>query len=135
MYQQFNKVRVLNLLGLLLTTSLFGCSAATGTIEGTVTADGKPVKGVEVIFRDSTISVEGSGISNSQGQYRVFYGRGNRDLPTGEYQLTLGIMLPEDEGAGIKLRKDVKKFNDVPTSKAIASGSNVVDIELDSQAM
>jgi len=124
------------LLGLLLVLFSLGCSAATGTIEGTVTSEGKPIRGVEVIFRDPGRSAEASGISNDQGKYRVFYGRGNRDLPTGQYQVSLGLMLPEDSGgAGSKLRGKVNQFNDRPRTQKIEAGQNIVDINVDSGTM
>lgn len=123
--------RLFHLSSILLAVAVLGCSSATGTVEGTITVDGEPVQGVEVIYQCPSFSAEGSGITNSEGHYRVFYGRGNRDLPIGEYQLSLGIMLPEDSsGASGKLHKKVKFFNDNSRSEQVKSGNNVIDIEV-----
>ncbi|PQO28146.1 carboxypeptidase-like regulatory domain-containing protein [Blastopirellula marina] len=131
MIQRLKNIVCFCLLACLVAVSLTGCSASTGTIEGTVTVDGKPVKGVEVIFRHKELPAEGSGVSDDSGAYRVFYGRAKRDLPVGDYNLSLGVMLPEEsEESSSKLRRQVKQFNDSPRTETIESGTNVITIEV-----
>lgn len=123
------------LLGMILLPTLVGCGGTTGTIEGSVSLDGQPVRGVEVVYRDLAEGVEGAGITNAEGKYRVFFGRGNRELPVGEYRVTLELMLPEEEAAPAQrqLRSIVSRYNGNLPNETIVPGVNVVDLQLDSK--
>ena len=95
-------------LGLLILT-IAGCSRASAGVEknlltasGTVTLDGKPVKGALVTFTPTgtnTQSHQGSGVTDSDGNFEMFNYQNQQGLPPGEYVATFSIWLMPDGSA------------------------------------
>lgn len=111
-----------------------GCSAKTGTVEGTVAVDGKPLGGFQVTFTSQADGSTALGYAKSDGRYQIFRGRGKREIPVGEYKVTVQPTDVVDFVARPNVRLP-STYTDSSTTVLIESvepGDNVIDFELES---
>jgi hypothetical protein len=125
--------RLLSLAGLLV-FALAGCGPNLGSVEGTVTLDGKPVKGVEVTFQP--VGEEGGtaiGYTDAQGHYNLHYPGHEEGAPPGEYN----VRLAGGEGGSIDGAPPVRipaKYNSQSDLKrTVQPGANTFDFPLESK--
>lgn len=127
-------LRILRLAGLVVLSVFCGCTSGqqTGTVDGMVTVDGNPTGGFEVIFTSSEDGTTARGYAKQQGEYQLFVGRGSRDIPVGEYKVTVtpsafvqGVPQPT-----VKLPTAYASVEETILVKTVASGANQVNLEL-----
>ena len=116
----------------LLTVCLSGCGTALSPIEGTITLDGKPVKGLEVTFQP--VGPEGGsalGYTDEQGHYTMQFPRGQVGAPPGEY--VVRITGSEVEGGGAVTKVPAKYGSKSDLKRTVTSGENTFDFDLKSK--
>ncbi|MEX1042425.1 MAG: hypothetical protein WDZ51_17465 [Pirellulaceae bacterium] len=125
---------ILHLAGLLVVGTICGCTngQSTGTVNGIVTVDGKPMGGFEVIFTSSDDGTTARGYAKQQGEYQLFVGRGSHEIPVGEYKVTVipsafvqGVPEPT-----VKLPAAFASVEDTDLVKTVGSGANQLDLEI-----
>ncbi|WP_146393000.1 carboxypeptidase-like regulatory domain-containing protein [Allorhodopirellula solitaria] len=111
-----------------------GCSQAppVGTVEGTVTLNGKPYDDAAVMFLDATTGQAAGTDIEDGGQFRL-----KESIPTGTYSVYLAPRtVPMEEGSpeAVKIDKSVpeKYWNEATTDvqAVVNEGENSVTIEL-----
>jgi hypothetical protein len=108
-----------------------GCSQPLGTIEGSVTIDGEPASGMAVTFKSTDDNFEGFGMTDEQGRFRIFRGRGKQDFFPGNYKVAIGVMETEgDSTRRKKIPEEVSDINQTTLVKTVQSGRNDISIEL-----
>ncbi len=119
-------------LALLLIAFSSGCGESSGTVSGKVTINGEPVSRLEVIYVNVAQGFEANGMSNAEGNYKMYYGRANPDLPVGEYKIYLSNVELDESQA--KDRAKQVKIPDAFTKsgsqlfKTVSPGDNIIDI-------
>lgn len=119
--------------GLLMLT---GCSGpATGSVTGTVTVNGAPVDGLELEF----VPVEGGGpamaYTNNGGKYSLIAGRGNDQVPVGEYKVAIRVFTedPDMEIPNFKLGTNYTKTEETELRGKVDGGENTINFDLDTK--
>ncbi|ADG68855.1 hypothetical protein Plim_3033 [Planctopirus limnophila DSM 3776] len=108
-----------------------GCSQPVGTIEGSVTINGEPAKGMAVTFKSTDDNFEGFGMTDEQGRFRIFRGRGKQDFLPGNYKVAIGVMETEgDSNRGKKIPEEVSDINQTTLVKTVQAGRNDIKIDL-----
>ncbi|MBA4032357.1 MAG: hypothetical protein C0478_15915 [Planctomyces sp.] len=108
-----------------------GCSQPVGTIEGSVTIDGEPAGGMAVTFKSTDDNFEGFGMTDEQGRFRIFRGRGKQDFLPGNYKVAIGVMETEgDSTRRKKIPEEISDINQTTLVKTVQSGLNDISIEL-----
>lgn len=108
-----------------------GCSQPMGTIEGSVTIDGEPVSGMVVTFKSTDDNLEGFGMTDEQGRYRIFRGRGKQDFLPGNYKVAIGVGETEGESAPRKkIPEEISDINQTTLLKTVQAGRNDIKIDL-----
>jgi len=114
------------------TLTLTGCgSGGTGVVEGKVTVNGQPIKGLEVLFADAAGEV-GSvvGYTRKDGSYRLIRGRGEPGIPVGEYRVTISGRADDSGPAKVRLGPNYSDMSQTELSATVESGENEIDFEL-----
>lgn len=113
-----------------------GCSGgSTGTVEGTVSVNGAPVNGLEVEFT----RVEGGGPAMAYtvngGKYNLIVGRGNDQIPIGEYKVAIRVFSedPTLEIPKFKLGPNYTKTEETELRGTVKSGTNTLDFDLNTK--
>ena len=121
------------LIGAILCISV-GCSANTGTVEGTVEVDGKPLGGFQVTFTSQADGSTALGYAKADGRYQVFRGRGKREIPVGEYKVTVQPTDVVDfvSRPNVRLPTTYTDSSNTILIKSVEPGANVIDFELES---
>ncbi len=120
---------------LLFTLVLCGCGGDNvGTVKGRVLLDGEPTGGFEVHFTSTGDGSTALGGAKNGGEFELFRGRGKREIPAGEYKVSL---IPTDLIEGVplpskKIAEELKKAETTPIVKTVNGGGNVIDIEVTS---
>ena len=121
--------------GLLLTA---GCGSSNiGTVTGTVTMDGEPLKGAMVEFFPKAGGGASSGMTNGQGEYELRYSRDVMGAEKGEHLVQIytgNVTTEEGDYSGARAETVPAKYNqESELSATVSGGSNVLDFDLDSQ--
>lgn len=123
---------------LLTTAVLAGCGPggpALGTVEGTVTLDGAPLPEAEVTFspEEGRSSV---GITDQNGRYDLDYASERKGALVGTHSVTVRTekTTQKDDGTDeVTPEKIPAKYNaQTELEYEVKSGSNTIDLELDS---
>lgn len=119
---------------LLLAAALNGCGGsaevpALGTVTGTVTLDGEPLVGVNVVFKPAD-GRAATGLTDAEGKYTLMYNSNNPGSKTGANK----VAMEWPTGAS-----DAKLLPSKYTSKSeltadVVAGSNTFDFNLESTA-
>ena len=112
-----------------------GCSSGTtGTVEGTVIVDGKPLGGFEVMFTSQTDGTTSLGYAKADGRYQLFRARGNRNITVGEHKVSVKPTEVVDNVPKPNVRFPATYTDPFKTEliKSVEPGENVIDFELDS---
>jgi len=80
----------------LLLATLTGCGPPMVDVQGTVTLEGQPLGGVNVIFEDSIKHVRSTGVADEQGKFRLSTNAKNDGALPGEYQVAVSQPGPAD---------------------------------------
>lgn len=119
--------------GLLVLT---GCgSASTGSVSGTVNVNGAPVDGLELEF----VPVEGGGpamaYTKNGGKYSVIVGRGNDQIPVGEYKVAIRVFTedPNMEIPKFKLGNNYTSTEQTELRREVKGGENTIDFDLEAK--
>jgi len=120
-------------LGLFL-LPLAGCSGGnTGAVHGTVTVDGVPTDGLELQFVHE-VGSEGSmyGFTHEGGQYHLIRGRGKRQVPIGEYRVTMSVQEqnPNRQGGKLRLGPEYTQLDQTELTATVTSGDNEINFDL-----
>ena len=128
--------RVFLVVGLATQLSLFtGCFAGSeGSVNGTVTIDGTPVNGLEVIYTPVDPSLGGEALAYTQdgGKYSLTRGRGNTTLPKGAYKVTISVfeLDPDLSIPRVKLGKNYTSIDETELKADVQAGKNTFDFDL-----
>lgn len=120
-------------LGLLLLTGCGG--AATGSVEGTVTVNGAPVNGLELEFVPVAGGGSSMGYTANGGKYQLIVGRGNDQIPTGEYKVAIRVFTedPNLEIPKFKLGPNYAKLEDTELRGTVNGGENTINFDLETK--
>ena len=123
-----------------------GCSGSSsnfGTVEGTVTLDGKPLSGVSVMFYPESGDRSSTGETDENGKYSLRHTRKIDGAVIGKHRVTISTNdladIYEDGGAEVttKKRKTLpRKYTDQNQSGlsgTVESGNNTIDFPLKSK--
>ncbi len=129
----FRTNSVLILFVLVLMTGCGGQSL--NEVTGTVTFDGKKVKGLEVRFepKDPSIGTTAIGYTQPDGTYTLHYPGDKTGAPAGEYTVHIsgGETDPEEGSKPIKV---AKKYNtQTELTATIKSGPNILNFDVTSK--
>lgn len=110
-----------------------GCGPSTaqypplGKVDGVVTASGKPLGGVMVIFQPTAGNRSSSGTTDQEGKFRLTYVRTIQGAEVGEHEVTFQPVLSDDGSfAAVPAGTESKK-----TRVAVENGQNEFRFELD----
>jgi hypothetical protein len=111
-----------------------GCSSNTGTVEGTVAVDGKALGGFEVTFTSQADGSTALGYAKADGRYQLFRGRGKREIPVGEYKVTVQPTDVVDfvSRPNVRLPATYTNSSNTVLIESVGPGANVIDFELES---
>jgi hypothetical protein len=115
--------------GLALQCAAAGCSAKTGTVEGTVFVDGSPLGGFEVMFTSQEDGSTSLGYAKADGKFQLFRARGNRNIAVGEHNVTVK---PTDMVDFVRMPKVKLPTDQTVLVKSVKPGANVIDFDLHS---
>ncbi|WP_437202740.1 hypothetical protein [Planctomicrobium sp. SH664] len=107
----------------------------TGTVDGVAFVDGIPTGGLEITFTSTLNGSEAIGYSQQDGSYTLVRGRGHRELPVGEYKVTvvpteMVYDIPKPE---LTLGGGVERLASTTFVQTIQEGPNIFDLKLTSQ--
>lgn len=119
-----------------------GCGNGLGlaSVEGTVTLDGAPLEGAEVIFRpvDGRPSL---GVTDASGKYTLRYDTDQMGALQGKHKVSISTAGDaaqsgsEDGASGGKVERVPAQYNKRTTLEVdVASGGGPVDFKLESKA-
>jgi hypothetical protein len=118
-----------------LMVSTLGCNSGTpmGQVQGKVTVDGKPVKGLEVNFqpKDPAIGTTATGYTQADGSYKLHYPGDKEGAPVGDYTVSIAGGETDDE-TGIKVTIPAKYNSQTELNRTVVAGENKIDFELTS---
>lgn len=114
-----------------------GCSGGgEGSVIGTVTVDGTPVNGLEVIYTPVDPALGGEAIAYTQegGKYALIRGRGNTTIPAGEYKVSISVDEedPTAEVPRVTLGKNYTSPTNTELKASVSGGANTIDFDLKS---
>lgn len=118
----------------LLATAV-GCNSGKpmGQVQGKVTLDGMPVKGLEVNFlpKDPALGTTATGYTQTDGTYKLYYPGDQEGAPVGDYTVSIaGGETSEETGARVTVPA---KYNaQTELARTVAPGENNFDFELTS---
>ena len=141
----YSKMRRFQFLQLSLSALLLcycGCSGSSsnfGTVEGTVTLDGKPLSGVSVMFYPESGARSSAGQTDENGKYSLRHTRDTEGAVIGKHRVTISTedLADRDEEVATKKRKALPlKYTDqnkTELSETVESGNNTIDFPLKSK--
>ena len=111
-----------------------GCGGQnSGSVSGVVTIDGKPADGLQVEFIPVDLNNPPALAYTSQGgNYQLIQGRGNRQIPVGDYRVAISVF-PETAPPEIRALKLPPKYasaTDTELKATIQSGTNEINFDL-----
>lgn len=116
---------------------IVGCGGGdTGTVSGTVTVDGQPTDALEVEF--IPVDVENGpamGYTSQGGKYQLIQGRGNKQIPVGDYRVAISVFgeAATPEVKALKLPPTYTSAEETELQATIKSGANTIDFDLQTQ--
>ena len=119
----FKRWTMKRIASLSLLLAVMGCSESinqtTYPVQGEVRLDGKPFKGVTVVFRpvDKTNFKRQEipqGITDENGKYSIHTYTSKDGAPAGEYKVGLAFMQPLDEEGGDQVKRDASQLTFPP---------------------
>ncbi len=120
-----------------LCVALVGCSKspAPAKVTGTVTLDGKPVVGAEIIFKPQDGSRSSVGATDSEGKYKLRFSASLEGAAVGTHNVTISTGEVEESGeAGAPVETVPAKYNKKSVlQETLKSGRNTVDFKLTSK--
>jgi len=153
--------RVVLLCGLLVLAAIAGgCQRGPAwdltAVEGTVTKDGRPLRGVQVVFLPDTDAVgpRSTGLTDEAGHYRLRTGNGDDGAVVGKHRILIfdleaakgrrrpahGPQLPEfakrleeqgkTAGDAPRVPPRYGRFNETPLRVDVQPGAQVIDLEV-----
>ncbi len=119
----------------LIVLGSWGCGGpSTGQVTGTVTVDGTPVNGLEVTFIpvDAATGGEALAYTRDGGNYALVQGRGNKQIPTGDYKVTISVFSedPNLETPRVNLGSNYTSSQETELKATVAGGENTIDFDL-----
>ncbi|WP_040352880.1 hypothetical protein [Blastopirellula marina] len=118
--------------GILLLCSTGCWKGDTGTVEGTLKVDGEPLGGFLIYFASKDGNGEAMGGVIGDGSYKLTYGRGDDQIPVGEYRVYVqatefidNVSMPK-----VKLERQYTDPYEASLVKTIDYGHNVIDLDL-----
>ena len=124
------------ILSALLLVTAAGCSSGgTGTVDGVVTVDGKPLGGFEITYISQANGAAYLAYAGEAGAYQLFASRGKREIPVGDYKVTVVPTAVIDNVPRPKVQLPDKYTSESQTElvKTITKGTNQIDLVLESQ--
>ncbi len=116
-----------------------GCGGETldlGTVTGTVTLDGEPLEGAEVVFQPEA-GRPSYGETDSQGRYRLMFASQQPGAQIGSHRVmisTFDVVLDEDDQATeIPERLPPRYHRESELREEVAPGENVIHFDLQSE--
>ena len=117
---------------------LIGCSSGAsdnpdlGTVEGTVTIDGKKMKNVFVSFAPDGDGRPSNGVTDEDGAYRLVYSTTEMGAKVGAHTVKISSYNdadPNDMDAQMATTEVVpEKYLDVEKTVEVTAGSNTIDL-------
>ncbi len=90
----------LSLLACLLLLVANGCgSSSTGTVDGTITLEGKPLADAVITFSNEDNTVYAMANTDQKGAFQLVQGVDQTGLPAGEYQVAISTYVPANPDA------------------------------------
>lgn len=126
--------RTIRLTWSLAFAAALGCGPAanTGAVDGVISIDGKPMGGFEVSFTSTADGVTARGYAKQNGEFELFIGRGRRQIPVGQYKVTV-TPSPFVEGVPepkVKLPSTYSNVESTPLLQDIEAGENHLAIDV-----
>ena len=125
------KSRLIQSIALMLLVA--GCTPGvrTGTVNGTMNVDEKPLGGFEISFTNKDTGAIALAYAGKDGTFSLSRGRGNKDIPVGIYEV---IATPTGEMQDVphpKVRVQPKDAADpnAPLQVTVVEGSNQLDLQ------
>jgi hypothetical protein len=129
------KTRALVALAALTAGLVAGCGGGLSEVTGTVTLDGRPVRGLEVRFepKDPAIGTTAIGYTQADGTYRLHYPGDKTGAPAGEYTVHIsgGESGGEDDMPPVRVARKYNSASEL--SATVKPGSNTFDFEVTSK--
>jgi hypothetical protein len=125
---------------LLLLVIAAGCNREKlprlGRVSGTVTLDGQALSDATIVFEPTTSGIPATiSRTDASGNYELYYSRGHKGTPPGEYQVRITTYAETAEEASVSIRKETvpAKYNVKTELKAeVKRGTNKHDFALQS---
>ncbi len=118
---------------------LIGCGGGTqdlGTVSGTVTLDGEPLAGAEVVFQPEA-GRPSYGETDSQGRYRLMFAFQQPGAQIGSHRVmisTFDVIVDEDDQATeIPERLPPRYHRESELREEVSPGDNVINFDLQSE--
>ncbi len=118
--------------------ALVGCDGGSpdlGTVTGTVTLDGEPLGGAEIVFQPET-GRPSYGETDGQGRYELMFAPDQPGAQIGSHRVmisTFDVILDEqDQATEIPERLPPRYHRDSELREDVAPGQNVINFELQS---
>ena len=130
----------LTLFGLLLAFMMPGCSSTPsdqpdlGTVSGTVTLDGQPLSGANVVFKPET-GRPSAGLTDEAGHYELIYVGETRGAMIGPHSISITTAQPasSEEESNLVEETIPAQYNTESTlTEEVKAGENVFDFQLTS---
>jgi len=117
---------------------LSGCGRRTnlGTVEGTVTLDGKPLTSAVVSFHPVRGGRQSYGQTDASGHYKLRYSAKEMGAVIGKYKVTLTTATGEGANARFQVDKVPPQYRlgaSTKLEKEVSSGANTIDLSLTSK--
>ncbi len=129
------KTRALVALAALTAGLVAGCGNGLNEVTGTVTLDGRPVRGLEVRFepKDPAIGTTAIGYTQADGTYRLHYPGDKTGAPAGEYTVHIsgGEAGGEDDMPPARVAAKYNSASEL--SATVTPGSNTFDFAVTSK--
>ena len=127
-------MRAFAVLGLASLLIAVGCGRSDrpdlGTVQGTVTLDGKPLAGALVVFTPSGPGRSASDLTDAAGRYELTYLRDIAGATLGPHVVIITTATEERSGREILPPRYHEKTE---LSATIAAGANTIDFPLESK--
>lgn len=132
---------------LLLSTTLifvlaFGCQRgpALGTVSGTVTFNGEPLRYAYVVFQPiDPPGTYGSAYTDETGEYTLRFSVNRDGAPIGKHQVSIraakGDELPDDAPKTVRIRLPEKYNDQTELVREVKAGHNEFDFELEGHVL
>lgn len=101
-----------------------------GSVSGTVTMDGQPVRGIKVVFESVAGGASALGFTNDEGNYSLYFPGDKEGAPPGEYLVRL-TGAERDDAPPLTIPAKYNVESDL--KRTVEAGSNDFDFEITSK--